>query len=26
VYSEEIPKAGLFRHGVEYRRPGLPEK
>jgi hypothetical protein len=25
VYSEEIPKAGLFRHGVEYRRPGLPE-
>ena len=26
VYSEEIPKAGLFRHGVEYRRPGLPVK
>ncbi len=23
VYCEEIPKAGLFRHGVEYRRPGL---
>jgi hypothetical protein len=26
VYSEEIPKAGLFRHGVEYRRPGVAEK
>jgi hypothetical protein len=23
VYCEEMPKAGLFRHGVEYRRPGL---
>jgi hypothetical protein len=22
VYSEEIPRAGLFRHGVEYRRVG----
>jgi hypothetical protein len=22
VYSEEMPKAGLFRHGVEYRRIG----
>jgi PilZ domain len=22
VYSEEIPKAGLFRHGTEYRRLG----
>jgi len=22
VYSEEMPKAGLFRHGVEYRRVG----
>ena len=22
VYSEEIPKAGLFRHGTEYRRIG----
>ncbi len=22
VYSEEIPKAGLFRHGTEYRRVG----
>src|SRR5580704_2595801 len=22
IYSEEIPKAGLFRHGVEYRRVG----
>lgn len=22
VYAEEIPKAGLFRHGTEYRRPG----
>jgi hypothetical protein len=21
VYCEELPKAGLFRHGVEYRRP-----
>jgi PilZ domain len=21
VYSEEMPKAGLFRHGTEYRRP-----
>ncbi|MFZ3217921.1 MAG: PilZ domain-containing protein [Candidatus Acidiferrales bacterium] len=21
VYCEEMPKAGLFRHGVEYRRP-----
>lgn len=20
VYSEEMPKAGLFRHGTEYRR------
>ena len=24
VYSEEMPKAGLFRHGVEYRRIGQP--
>jgi hypothetical protein len=23
IYCEEMPKAGLFRHGVEYRRPGL---
>ena len=23
VYSEAMPKAGLFRHGVEYRRTGL---
>lgn len=22
VYSEEMPKAGLFRHGAEYRKPG----
>ena len=22
VYSEEMPKAGLFRHGAEYRQPG----
>jgi len=22
VYSEEMPKAGLFRHGTEYRKPG----
>lgn len=22
VYSEELPRAGLFRHGVEYRRVG----
>jgi hypothetical protein len=22
IYSEEIPKAGLFRHGAEYRRAG----
>jgi hypothetical protein len=22
IYSEEIPKAGLFRHGTEYRRVG----
>jgi hypothetical protein len=22
VYSEEMPRAGLFRHGVEYRRVG----
>ena len=21
IYSEEMPKAGLFRHGAEYRRP-----
>jgi hypothetical protein len=20
IYSEEMPKAGLFRHGTEYRR------
>jgi hypothetical protein len=26
VYCEEMPKAGLFRHGVEYRRPGLPPR
>ena len=24
VYSEEMPKAGLFRHGTEYRKPGQP--
>jgi hypothetical protein len=24
VYSEEMPKAGLFRHGTEYRKPGPP--
>ncbi|MGA8145028.1 MAG: PilZ domain-containing protein [Candidatus Acidiferrales bacterium] len=23
IYSEEMPKAGLFRHGTEYRRLGL---
>jgi hypothetical protein len=23
IYCEQMPKAGLFRHGVEYRRPGL---
>jgi PilZ domain len=22
IYSEKLPKAGLFRHGTEYRRPG----
>jgi len=22
VYSEQLPKAGLFRHGTEYRRVG----
>jgi hypothetical protein len=22
IYSEEMPKAGLFRHGVEYRKVG----
>jgi len=22
VYSEKIPKAGLFRHGTQYRRAG----
>lgn len=26
VYCEQMPKAGLFRHGVEYRRPGLPQQ
>jgi hypothetical protein len=26
VYSEEIPKAGLFRHGTEYRRVGPPAR
>jgi PilZ domain len=26
VYSEAMPKAGLFRHGVEYRRIGLAPK
>lgn len=25
VYSEEMSKAGLFRHGTEYRRPGSPQ-
>jgi hypothetical protein len=25
IYCEQMPKAGLFRHGVEYRRPGLLE-
>jgi len=24
VYSEEMPKSGLFRHGTEYRRVGPP--
>ena len=24
VYSEEMPKAGLFRHGTEYRKPSQP--
>ena len=24
VYSEEMPKAGLFRHGTEYRRTSAP--
>ena len=24
VYSEEMPKAGLFRHGTEYRKRGQP--
>ena len=24
VYSEEMPKAGLFRHGTEYRAGGSP--
>src|SRR5277367_1998139 len=26
VYCEELPKAGLFRHGVEYRRPEPPKE
>ncbi len=26
VYCEELPKAGLFRHGVEYRRPEPPKQ
>ena len=26
VYSEEMPKAGLFRHGTEYRRIGARTK
>jgi PilZ domain len=26
VYSEPVPKAGLFRHGVEYRRIGIAPK
>jgi hypothetical protein len=26
VYCEEMPKAGLFRHGVEYRRPEPAKK
>ena len=25
VYSEEMSKAGLFRHGTEYGRPGPPQ-
>jgi PilZ domain len=25
VYSEEMSKAGLFRHGTEYRRPAPPQ-
>jgi hypothetical protein len=24
VYSEEMSKAGLFRHGTEYKKPGTP--
>ena len=24
VYWEEMPKAGLFRHGTEYRKRGEP--
>lgn len=24
TYSEELPKAGMFRHGTEYRRHGVP--
>jgi PilZ domain len=26
VYSEELSKAGLFRHGSEYRKPGTPQR
>lgn len=26
VYSEELPKAGLFRHGTEYRKPTPPRE
>jgi PilZ domain len=26
VYSEAMPKAGLFRHGTEYRRPTSPAR
>lgn len=26
AYCEELPKAGLFRHGVEYRKPEPPKE
>jgi hypothetical protein len=26
VYSEEMPKAGLFRHGTEYKRRAVPKE
>lgn len=25
IYSDEIPKAGMFRHGVEYLKPATPQ-